>query len=307
MSRWKAAALHLCLSIVVAAIASGLLVGLWYPPPYFHAGDAGRLLALVVGVDVSIGPLLTLLVFKSGKRGLKFDLTVIALLQAAALVYGFHTIVRSRPVFMVAAVDRFVLVDADQIAKDDLAKASQPQWRHLSWTGPVLVAAALPKDSSTRTNLLFAAAAGGKDVQDYPKYYATYASAIPGLLKHAHPITLLRELNPGRSTMISHWLDSRKLTESQAVWLPIQPRTGDLVMMMDAKTGKPLGALPLVAWESDRRRPTPHVKAEPAPTRGAQDHRDRRAPPTMGDPPRFGTGAHRYHGRRPTPEAHPCH
>lgn len=262
MSRWKAAALHLCISVIVAAIASGLLLGIWYPSPYFHAGGAGKLLALVVGVDVCIGPLLTLLVFKAGKRGLKFDLTVIALLQAGALAYGFHTITSSRPVFMVAAVDRFVLVNADAISKTDLAKAKQPQWRHLSWSGPVLVAAELPKDPDARTNLLFTAAGGGKDVQDYPQYYVPYQRAVPGLLKRAHPITMLRQLNPNRNAEITNWLAARNLTESQVVWLPIQPRMGDLVMMMDVTSGKPLGALPLIAWASDRPNGAPRGSRE---------------------------------------------
>lgn len=252
LSRWKAAGIHLCISVVVAAIATALLLGIWYPPPYFRAGGAPRLLMLVVLVDVCIGPLLTLIVFKSGKPGLKFDLAVIALLQATALVYGFHVLVSSRPVFMVAAVDRFVLVDADQIAKADLARASRPEWRHLSWTGPVLVAAELPKDPEARNDLLFGSLRAGKDVQDYPQYYVPYETAAPGLLKRAHSIAMLRELNSGRGKEITAWLARHKLAESQVVWLPIQPREGDLVMMMDAATGKPLGALPLIAWVVDK-------------------------------------------------------
>lgn len=263
MPRWKAAAIHLCISAVIAAFASALLVGVWYPPPYFNAGGAGKLLALVVGVDVCIGPLLTFLVFKPGKRGLKFDMTIIALLQIAALVYGVQTIVRSRPVFIVAAVDRFVLVDADQIAKTDLAEAREPQWRRLSWTGPTLVAAELPKDPDERDNLLFSAAAGGKDVQDFPKYYVPYQNAVSDLRKRAHPIAMLRKLNPAHNAAITKWLVSRNLPASQVMWLPIQARQGDLVMMMDAHSGNPLGALPLAAWASNPQ--TPPIKHDANP------------------------------------------
>ena len=65
MSRWKAALIHLCISAAIAAIVSALLLFVWYPPPYFHAGGAGELLVLVVGVDVTLGPLITFIVFKS--------------------------------------------------------------------------------------------------------------------------------------------------------------------------------------------------------------------------------------------------
>lgn len=252
MSRLKAAGLHLCISVAVAAIASGLLLGVWYPPPYFHAGDAGKLLALVVGVDVAIGPLLTLLVFKAGKRGLKLDLTVIAILQAAALVYGFQIIVRSRPVFMVAAVDRFVLVDADQIADKDLAAASEPQWRRRSWTGPVMVAAKLPHDAKEYNALLFMAAGGGKDVQDFPKYYVPYASAAQALLQHAHPIARLRRIDPANAAKIDAWLAARHLVDVDVAWVPIQTRAHDMAMILNARDGQPIGPLPVNPWPSKR-------------------------------------------------------
>lgn len=249
MSRWKAAGIHLCISAVVAAIACGLLLGVWYPPPYFHAGGAGKLLALVVGVDVAIGPLLTLLVFKRGKRGLKFDLMVIAVLQATALVYGFHVLTDSRPVFMVAAVDRFVVVSADNIAPSDLAKASQPAWRHLSWTGPVLVGATTPTDPKQRTDLMFSSVAGGKDIQDLPQYYVPYRSIAGKMRGRAHPVALLRRMHPQAVGDIGRWLRTRHLTADEVVWLPIQARKWDMVMMMNAKDGQPIGPIPLDPWE----------------------------------------------------------
>src|SRR6185437_5962041 len=249
MSRWKAATLHLCISIAVAAIASGLLLGVWYPPPYFHAGGAGTLLALVVGVDVSIGPLLTLLVYKSGKRGLKFDLAVIAVLQAAALVYGFHAVTGSRPVFMVAAVDRFVVVGAEDISSGDLAQASRPEWRRLSWTGPVLVGATLPTDPKQRNALMFESLKGGKDIQDLPRYYIGYASVVTQILKHAHSVAMLRKMHPRAAGEISHWLRARHLGDGQVLWLPIQARKWDMVMMMNAKDGQPIGPIPLDPWK----------------------------------------------------------
>jgi len=249
MSRRKAASLHLCISVVVAAIASGLLLGVWYPPPYFHADGAGKLLALVVGVDVSIGPLLTLLVFKPGKRGLKFDLAVIAALQLAALVYGFHVLVGSRPVFMVAAVDRFALVSANDISLDDLAKAKHPEWRCLSWSGPILVAAKLPQDPKQRDALMFSSLRGGKDIQDLPEYYVPFSSDASQLLKRAHPVSALRAMHPDASNQISRWLRARHLTVNQVVWLPIQARKWDMVMMMNAESGQPIGPIPLDPWK----------------------------------------------------------
>lgn len=248
MPRWKAVVLHLCISAAIAAIASGLLVGVWYPPPYFHADGAGKLLALVVGIDVSVGPLLTLLVFKNGKPGLKFDLAVIGLLQVAALVYGFHVLVLSRPVFLVTAVDRFVVVSAENISSSDLEKASRPEWRHLSWTGPILVGATLPTDPDQREALMFSSLQGGKDIQDLPERYVPYTSIAKSMLKRAHPVALLLSMHPDASQEISRWMQAHHLHDDQVAWLPLQARKWDMVMMMDAGNGQPIGPIPLDPW-----------------------------------------------------------
>lgn len=39
-----------------------------------------------------MGPLITLIIFKPGKKGLKLDLATIAVLQVAALAYGTHVV-----------------------------------------------------------------------------------------------------------------------------------------------------------------------------------------------------------------------
>ena len=37
LNRWKAAALHLGISAVIAAIVVTVMLALWYPQPYFDA------------------------------------------------------------------------------------------------------------------------------------------------------------------------------------------------------------------------------------------------------------------------------
>lgn len=251
MSRWKAALIHLYISAAITTAVSALLLLVWYPPPYFHAGGASELLALLVGVDVTLGPLITFIVFKSGKPGLKFDLAVIGIVQSIALVYGLNTVVSTRPVFLVAAVDRFVLVDANQIAPKDLAQASRPEWQRLSWTGPILVGTKLPTDPQEHSALLFNTLSTGKDVQELPKYYVSYDQVVPSLLQRAQPVNALLKLYPDKHGEIDGWLKRHCANEAQVLWLPIQARNGDLVMMVRAKDGRPVGALPIDPWPVD--------------------------------------------------------
>ena len=154
MSRWKASAIHVCISAAIAALMVGIMWMLWYPPPYFDAMGGGMLIALIVGCDVTIGPLITLIIFKSGKKGLNTDLAIIGCVQLAALAYGTYTIFIARPVFTVFAVDRFEVVAANGIKSEDLAKATSPAFSSLSFTGPRVVAARLPSDPQERSQLM---------------------------------------------------------------------------------------------------------------------------------------------------------
>jgi hypothetical protein len=247
MSRYKAALIHFSLSILVAAMAAALLLGLWYPPPYFQAGGGGRLLLLVAGVDVTLGPLLTLIVFDRRKPELKRDLTIIVAVQLVALIYGFSVMLQSRPAFLVAAVDRFIVVSANQLEPDDLAEARNQDWRGLSWTGPVLVAAERPAANSDRNDLVFSALSG-KDVEKFPRYYVDYRQEVPKLLTRAQPVSRLRSLNPENVGTIDAWLRRHQRAEGSIVWLPIVARMGDLVMLMDRESGEPLEAVELRPW-----------------------------------------------------------
>ena len=248
MSRWKAAAIHLSISITIGVVVGALLLFVWYPPPFFHAAGADVLVLLMVSVDLGLGPLLTLVVFKPGKRGLKFDLAVIAIAQTVALVYGLSIVLRSRPVFIASAVDRLVLVAATDIAPADLAQGSKPEFRSLSLTGPRLVGTQIPSNWKERNDVLFSSVGGGKDIEDYPKYYVDYTVAAPGLLSKAKPVDAV----PIRSAEDRATLDAAIARTGkpvdQIVWVPIIARKESLVMLLDRQTGTPLRALAINPW-----------------------------------------------------------
>src|SRR6266498_743017 len=125
MSRWKAAGMHFGLSAAIAAALLMLMLALWYPPPYFTLMGGATLVLLIAGCDVVLGPLITLIVFRSGKKGLALDLTMIGIVQSLALTYGIYTMFEARPAFTVFAVDRFEVVAANDIRREELALAAR--------------------------------------------------------------------------------------------------------------------------------------------------------------------------------------
>ena len=120
----RAAGIHLCISLCLAALAAALVFGLWYPYPYREISGGRELFWLIISVDVVMGPLLTLVVYNRAKsrREKLLDFSVIGALQLAALCYGLWTVAQARPVHLVFAYSRFEVVHKVDIDPESLGK-----------------------------------------------------------------------------------------------------------------------------------------------------------------------------------------
>lgn len=107
MTKFIAAFIHISLSILIVGLLFFAIFYIWYPKPFFDIFGVIEPMKLLVMVDVIIGPLLTFIVYKKGKKTLKLDLTVIALIQISALFYGAHTIYMVRPSSIVMSNGQF--------------------------------------------------------------------------------------------------------------------------------------------------------------------------------------------------------
>ena len=119
MSRWKAGAIHFSISLVIFLGLLAVILFLWYPGILFNIDRGWAGLQLVIGVDLIAGPLLTLVVFKTGKKGLTFDLSCIAFFQAACMFAGMWVIYSERPLALVLAYDTFYSVDAEEFLQHE--------------------------------------------------------------------------------------------------------------------------------------------------------------------------------------------
>ena len=248
MSRWKAASLHLLISVFIAITVGSLIYFVWYPSPYFQVSNGSNLMLLLMCVDVAIGPLLTLVVFKVGKKGLRFDLAVIAILQILAFCYGIHVIAEARPVFVVAEDDRFVVVAANQLEDKDLAEAKQPEFAKRVWTGPQLVGVTPPPKGSQESSDLIIPALKGKDVDELPKYYVPYAQVADQLLARAKPLAMLIKQQPQRSEVIERFIARSGAAAADLVFIPLQGRQDDYTMVLSTRTKQPLAVLAIDPW-----------------------------------------------------------
>lgn len=248
MSRWKAAFIHLSLSAAIAVSVLLLMLSLWYAPPFFSAVGVYYVLLILLGVDVSLGPLITLIIFNQRKssKALTFDFSVIAILQIAALIYGMSVMFHARPVFVVFSKDSFDLVTANMLSPEDIAEARYADYRSLPLTGPVYVYAEMPTDIKERDKLV-SSAFSGKDLPQFPQYYQPYAEHTSAAARAAKPIAELKTLNSDRVAEIADAVTATGQKEADLGYLPLRAKYEDIAVIVD-KSGKVLTALQMRPW-----------------------------------------------------------
>ena len=241
-SRWSAAGLHFLISIVIAAIVVAAMFFLWYPVPYFQAMGGSGLLMLVVGIDVVLGPLITLIIFNTKKKSLKFDLMCVAIVQVMALAYGVSTMFQARPVYTVFNNDRFDVVIAADMSDKERAKVVDAAFKALSLTGPQMVGMVTPSDMNEIRRMLDS----GIESRAFSQYYVAYDAKAKEAAIAAKPLTQIQKTNPTTAEKLKAFLTTKALDESKVGFLPLYTRNEDMTVVLDKETGKILAIAPVV-------------------------------------------------------------
>lgn len=197
-----------------------------------------KLLYLIASVDVFLGPLLTLVVFKRGKKGLALDLACIAMLQVAAMSYGLYVMFEARPIFTVFNKDAFYVASVVDIVPSQLDKGKRPEWRTASITGPRLVAAAVLDPKDRHETIFYETESQMGLAQQYPRFYDLYANHLQAVIKVGKPLTELATINLENKQAISEFLGTMKKPIANFLFLPIYSATGEMSVIVDSKTGR---------------------------------------------------------------------
>jgi hypothetical protein len=216
--------------------AGGLIVALtlvwfaWYPKPYFEIQHAARTLPFLSVVCLVFGPLLTFLVFKPGKRGLRSDLVVIALLQVAAFTFSMYKLYVERPYFMVFALDRVHVLTARDVPSGISMASHFPDnsRRH-----PIMAVALLPSDPGKISRLTWEILLEGKpDIERRPEHWMPYAASISDVKSAAGSISLLRDIRPDSVAEIDRQVAASGLQPSELLFVPVMGKRDNHVVII---------------------------------------------------------------------------
>lgn len=263
MTRTRAALIHLAVSALIVGSVLTVVFLAWYPDYLFELSGAIDPVLVMLGVDVTLGPILTFIVFKAGKPGLKFDLAVIFTVQIAALLYGSITLYRERPHFLVFAIDNFVAIPARAVDMDALR---YDELRSKTSISPVLVYARMPEDPEVRRKFTEGVLFDGEpDLERRAEFFEPYENGAAQVRASAVDI---HRFDPANDREAAEIAAARRRFEPGHPALGIVPTRSfadDYALVIDLASLEPLTAIRVDAWQADE--PGPARTGAPAATR----------------------------------------
>ena len=245
--RLKAFAAHLTGSALALTLVLGALYLGWYHWPGWHLTDAVHVVVVMVGVDVVIGPLITLIIASARKprRELARDIAIIVAVQLAALGYGATTLWHGRPLYYAFSVNCLQVLQASDIDPEAARSAREqklalaPHWYSL----PRWIWAPFPTDKALAEKIFQGLMQGGYDIVGYPQYYKTWPEGAKELRSHLQRVNDIKFFIPKQRTLLEKRMQAAGLPVDQANGIALTGRGSSLLAVMDPRNLKLLAIL----------------------------------------------------------------
>jgi hypothetical protein len=240
--RFKAFGLHILCSACLLALGLGGLYFGWYRWPGWYLAGALKIVLIMAGIDVVLGPLLTLVVANPGKtrRVLARDIGVIVLVQLLAFGYGFTTLWNGRPLYYTYSERFLQMVQASDLEPDQVAlgRKLNPQLAPHWYSLPRWIYAPLPKDEQLSSQIAMAAVTGGDDVIQMPRYYKPWQDALTDMRQNLRIVTKMGELDRHDKRVAAERMKQQGFATDQPSVLPMIGRGKPLVAVLDPVTAQ---------------------------------------------------------------------
>jgi hypothetical protein len=245
--KFVAFVVHFLVTAVLGLLAAALIFRVWYPSPFAEMLGGVKLFVLVVGCDLALGPLLSLVVYNGQKARhlLVLDYTVIAIVQLAALGYGIYTVSAARPAYIVFTAEGLQVTPAHDLLDEYLARAREPYRTRPLW-GPRLVGFRLPSDTDTQKKVLLESLQGVA-FATMPQWYVSYDERIaePKQANQRRPLAALERNHAGAIPMVRAAAAELSIADADIRWLPVKSPRGYWLAILDPKTSRPVRYLPI--------------------------------------------------------------
>jgi hypothetical protein len=243
--RLKALGLHLLASAGALTLILGSLYLGWYHWPGWYLADVTKVVLVMMGVDVVVGPLLTFVIANKNKprRELTRDISIIVAVQLVALIYGSASLWNGRPLYYAFSENVLQLVQAYDIdheqaqAGRDQNPALAPHWYSL----PRWIWAPLPENQEARDKIVGSAISGGDDVISMPIYFKPWDQGLPSLRGQLTKLDDAKFFGKADKIKLKARLAAAGLKSDEADTLPFTGRGKPLLAVFDRESLKIIG------------------------------------------------------------------
>jgi hypothetical protein len=238
--RFKASGLHfLASSVALSTILGSLYLG-WYSWPGWVLTNVARVVMVMVGVDVVLGPTLTFIIARASKprRELTRDIGVIVAMQLCALGYGTVSLWNGRPMYYAFSENVLQLVQAYDIDDGEAALGRQqnpklaPHWYSL----PRWVWAPLPQDAQVSEKIVRSAITGGDDVTSMPRYFKPWSEGLNDLRARLKKVDNVAYFAPEEKKTLKERMRAAGLATDELNAIPLTGRGHPLLAVIDPAT-----------------------------------------------------------------------
>jgi hypothetical protein len=238
--RFRAFGLHLLASAGALTFLFGSLYLGWYRWPGWYLADVSVVVLVMAGVDLVVGPALTLVIASDRKPRpeLKRDIAIIVALQLAALIYGTASIWSGRPLYYAFSENVLQLVQAYDLNAEESALARRqhvelaPHWYSL----PRWIWAPLPADPEERSRIISAAISGGDDVISLPKYFKPWDEGLSALRAQLKKVDDVAYFSGSQKKLLKERLRSAGFNADQLNAIALTGRGKPLLAVFDPQS-----------------------------------------------------------------------
>jgi hypothetical protein len=237
INRYSAFVLHAFVSMLFFLFLSMFVFLVWYPGELIESMGGKYMLKIIFMVDITLGPLLTLIIFNPKKKSLKLDMCIIFLCQIIFMLYGAWSIFISRPAYIVFDENHFSVVAANEIDTKDLQEAGLDQFKKIPLLGPILVGSKMPDDEKIRGEILFARL-GGMGIENLPKYFILYEDEINKVKSKARKKADLVNISTEDKKKIDDYSMLIENKGKELLYIPLKIKDKKFQASIDPETGK---------------------------------------------------------------------
>jgi len=251
ISRKQAFLSHLIISFVIFLITLYFIVFHWYPQPFFEIDGGWQGIRLIAAVDIVLGPLLTLIIFKPGKPGLKNDLAIIAVIQFTALFSGIYVVQNERPVAKVFYDGIMNIVTGYDMRDRNISEKDLEKYRI---AGAITIYLDLPENYASFSKLNIEAIKKKEPLYLNTSLYKTLDKDVIQKMR-AFSIDIERYLKDKYSQkeieLFQKFLDKHNASVNDFLYIALKARFKFSIAVLDPDTFKFIGVIPGVKMPSE--------------------------------------------------------